>query len=379
MYVKRKLDLLEILQEKSYFLFGPRQTGKTSLIQHALNEYRCYNLLQTDVYLKLSREPQRLRQEITDDDRIVIIDEIQKLPILLNEVHNLIEEKGIHFLLTGSSARKLRNKSVNLLGGRARTRRLRPFILKELKGDFQLLKAMDTGLIPSIYFSNAPFEDLEAYTGNYLREEIAAEAIVRNVPAFSRFLTVAGLCNGKMINYTNIASDAQVPRSTVQEYFQILRDTLLGDDLPAWRKSVKRKPVSTSKFYFFDIGVARFLQGRRGLKMRSPEFGEAFEAYIHHEIKTYCDFNKRGCDLCYWRATSGFEVDFVINEKTAIEVKGKANITRKDFKGLTAIKEEGLLKNYILVTLEDTPRKDGDICILPWKDFITNLWQDAYV
>ncbi len=378
MYVKRQLDLLRILQEKSYFLFGPRQTGKTSLIQHTLNEYRYYNLLQTDVYLKLSRAPQRLRQEITDDDKIVIIDEIQKLPILLDEVHNLIEEKGIHFLLTGSSARKLRNKGINLLGGRARTRRLRPFILNELKGDFQLLKALDTGLIPSIYFSTAPFEDLEAYAGNYLKEEIAAEAIVRNVPAFSRFLTVAGLCNGKMINYTNIASDAQVPRSTVQEYFQILRDTMLGDDLPAWRKSVKRKPVFTSKFYFFDIGVARFLQGRRGLMMRSPEFGEAFEAYIHHEIKTYCDY-KRGCDLSYWRSTSGFEVDFVVNGKTAIEVKGKATITKKDFKGLTAIKEEELLENYILVTLEDTPRKDGDIFILPWKDFITNLWQDAYV
>lgn len=348
------------------------------MIQHTLSEYRYYNLLKTDVYLKLSRAPQRLRQEITDDDKIVIIDEIQKLPILLDEVHNLIEAKNIHFLLTGSSARKLRNKGVNLLGGRARTRRLRPFILKELKGDFQLLKALDTGLIPSIYFSDAPFEDLEAYAGNYLREEIAAEAIVRNVPAFSRFLTVAGLCNGNMINYTNVASDAQVPRSTVQEYFQILRDTLLGDDLPAWRKSVKRKPVSTSKFYFFDVGVARFLQGRRGLEMRSPEFGEAFEAYIHHEIKTYCD-HKGGGDLCYWRSTSGFEVDFVINGKTAIEVKGKTNITRKDFKGLTAIKEEELLKNYILVTLEDTPQKDRDICILPWKDFITNLWQDAYV
>ena len=378
MYVKRQLDLLKNLRKKSYFLFGPRQTGKTSLIQHTLNEYRYYNLLQTDVYLKLSRAPQRLRQEITDDDRVVIIDEIQKLPILLDEVHNLIEEKGIHFLLTGSSARKLRNKGVNLLGGRARTRRLHPFILKELKEDFQLLKALDRGLIPSIYFSDAPFEDLEAYAGNYLREEIAAEAIVRNVPAFSRFLTVAGLCNGKIINYTNIANDAQVPRSTVQEYFQILRDTLLGDDLPAWRKSVKRKPFSTSKFYFFDIGVARFLQGRRGLEMRSPEFGEAFETYIHHEIKAYCDY-REGCDLRYWRSTSGFEVDFVINGKTAVEVKGKANITGKDLKGLNAIKEEELLKNYILVSLEDTPRRDGDICILPWKDFITNLWQDAYV
>lgn len=378
MYINRKLDLFALLSNKSYFLFGPRQTGKTSLIQHTLQKFKYYNLLQTDIYLKLSREPHRLRQEITDEDRIVIIDEIQKLPILLDEVHYLIEEKGIHFLLTGSSARKLRNRGVNLLGGRARTRRLHPFIFKELEEDFNLTKALDTGLIPSIYFSDAPFEDLEAYAGNYLKEEIAAEAIVRNVPAFSRFLTIAGLCNGKMINYTNIASDAQVPRSTVQEYFQILRDTLLGDDLPAWRKSVKRKPVATSKFYFFDVGVARYLQGRRGLAVRSPEFGEAFEAYIHHEIKAYCDYTG-GCEVCYWRSTSGFEVDFVINGKTAVEVKAKANITEKDFKGLKAISEEVLLKSYILVSLEDRPRRIGNIFILPWQDFITLLWQDTYI
>jgi len=226
MYVKRQLDLLKILRKKSYFLFGPRQTGKTSLIQHTLNEHRYYNLLKTDVYLKLSRAPQRIRQEITDDDRIVIIDEIQKLPTLLDEVHNLIEEKGIHFLLTGSSARKLRNKGVNLLGGRAKTRRLRPFIFKELKDDFQLLKALDRGLIPAIYFSDAPFEDLEAYTGNYLREEIAAEAIVRNVPAFSRFLTVAGLCNGKMINYTNkrLYTDLNISEGTLINHRERLEE-----------------------------------------------------------------------------------------------------------------------------------------------------------
>ncbi|MFP3912914.1 MAG: ATP-binding protein [Desulfobacteraceae bacterium] len=378
MYLKRQLNLSRLLSKRSHFLFGPRQTGKTSLVQHTLSEHRYYNLLQTDVFLKLSRAPQRLRQEITDSDSIVIIDEIQKLPILLDEVHDLIEAKGVHFLLTGSSARKLRNKGVNLLGGRARTRRLHPFTMMELGSDFQLIKALDSGLIPSIYFSDAPFEDLEAYAGNYLKEEIAAEAIVRNVPAFSRFLTVAGLCNGRMINYTNIASDAQVPRSTVQEYFQILRDTLLGDDLPAWRDSVRRKPIFTSKFYFFDIGVARYLQGRRGLEMRSPEFGEAFEAYIHHEIKTYCDY-RGGCELCYWRSTSGFEVDFVINGKTAVEVKGRTHIGTRDFRGLTAIREEALLQDYILVSLEDTPRRDGDIHILPWKEFLVRLWQDAYV
>jgi len=378
MYITRHLDFSTRLSNKSYFLFGPRQTGKTSLIHHSLQNYRYYNLLKTDVYLKLSREPQRLRKEISDKDHIVIIDEIQKLPFLLDEVHNLIEQKKIHFLLTGSSARKLRKKGVNLLGGRARIRRLHPFSCVELKEHFQLKTALERGLIPSIYFSDAPFEDLETYTGTYLKEEIAAEAVVRNVPAFSRFLTVAGLCNGKILNYSNIASDAQVPRSTVQEYFQILRDTLLGDDLPAWRKSVKRKPLSTAKFFFFDVGIARYLQGRREMTRRSPEFGEAFEAYIYHELKTYCDY-KGGHDLCYWRSTSGVEVDFILDGKTAIEVKGKSHITRRDFGGLNAIREEGLLKTYILVSLEDTPWREGDIHILPWKDFVVRLWRDAFV
>ncbi len=378
MYIQRKLDLATILSQRSCFLFGPRQTGKTSLFQNTLSVYRCYNLLRTDVYLKLSRTPERLRQEISQKERIVIIDEIQKLPILLDEVHSLIEERHIHFLLTGSSARKLRQKGVNLLGGRARTRRMHPFIFLELKNDFQLVRALDVGLIPSIYFSDSPYEDLEAYTGSYLKEEIAAEAIVRNVPAFSRFLTIAGLCNGQMINYTKIANDAQVPRSTVQEYFQILRDTLLASDLPAWKQSRKRKPVSTSKFYFFDIGVARYLQGRRGLSMRSPEFGEAFEAYIFHELSTYCDY-RGGCDLSYWRSTSGFEVDFILNQDIAIEVKGKTIITEKDCSGLKALQEEAIFKWCILVSLEETPRKIGKIHILPWKDFLERLYDDVYL
>ncbi len=378
MFIERKLDLLSILKKKSCFLLGPRQTGKTSLISNTLAPYRSYNLLKTDVYLKLNQSPQRLREEITDKESIVIIDEVQKLPQLLDEIHNLIEEKNIHFLLTGSSARKLRRGGVNLLGGRARTRRMHPFIYQELKNGFDLLKALDTGLIPSIYFSDSPYEDLEAYSGSYLKEEIAAEATVRNVPAFSRFLTIAGLCNGQMINYANISRDAEVPKSTVQEYFQILRDTLMGDDLPAWNEFTKRKTISTSKFYFFDIGVVRFLQNRKGLKEGSPEFGEAFEAYIYHEIKSYCDY-KGGMDLHYWRSKSGFEVDFILNGTTAIEVKGKKNVSGHDQKGIRALKEEGMLKNYIIVSLEDVPRKTDSIHIKPWKYFLDELWQDAYI
>ena len=377
-YVERILNIRSDLEKKSCFLFGPRQTGKTSLIRNTLNQYKNYNLLKTDVYLSLSRSPNRLREEVTNNDKIIIIDEIQKLPILLDEVQNLIEEKGIHFLLTGSSARKLRSKGVNLLGGRARVKHLHPLIRKELNHDFNLIKALDVGLIPSIYFSEDPYEDLESYVGNYLKEEIAAEAIVRNIPAFSRFLTVAGLSNGSMINYSNISSDAEVAKSTVQEYFQILRDTLVGSDLPAWKQSTKRKPISTAKFYFFDIGVARFLQNRKGLLPNSPEFGEAFESYFFHELKSYCDYTGIK-DLHYWRSKSGMEVDFILNNEIAIEIKAKSRISHKDLKGLRAIKEESLLKKYMLISLEDNYRQVDGIEIFPWQMFLKNLWDNAII
>lgn len=358
-------------------MLGPRQTGKTSIIQQSLTGYKYYNLLKTDVYLRLSHSPHRLREEITGNDKIVIIDEIQKLPILLDEVQLLIEEMGVHFLLTGSSARKLRGKGINLLGGRARIKRFHPFIFRELKSRFDLKRALDTGLIPSIYFSDDPYEDMEAYVGNYLKEEVAAEAIVRNITAFSRFLTVAGLSNGKIINYSNIANDAQVPKSTVQEYFHILRDTLIGSDLPAWKETVKRKPLSTSKFFFFDIGVARFLQNRQGIRQGSPEFGEAFEAYLYHEIKTYCDYTRK-VDLAYWRSTSGFEVDFIVANKTAIEVKSKTTVGDRALKGLRALREEQILDNYLLVCLEEDLRIRDGIHIVPWQLFLESLWKGEY-
>jgi uncharacterized protein len=377
MNIERQLNLLEILEKKSCFLFGPRQTGKTHLIRNTLPDYRYYDLLKTDVFLKLSRSPSRLREEVTKNDKIVIIDEIQKLPVLLDEVHSLIEEQGIHFLLTGSSARKLRRKGVNLLGGRARTRRLYPFIHQELKEQFDLLKALDRGFLPSVYLSDEPYEDLEAYVGTYLKEEIAAEALVRNVPAFSRFLSVAGLCHGKIINYSNIASDAEVPVSTVKEYFQILRDTLVGDDLPAWKKTRKRKAFSTAKFFLFDIGVARYLQNRQGIREQSPEFGEAFESFVYQEIKTYADYNG-GQDLCYWRSTSGYEVDFILNNTTAIEVKGKSNINSRDYKGIKAIKEEALLSHHIVVSMEKITRTVDGVEILPWQEFLVRLWQGDF-
>ncbi len=377
MYIPRLLNIREILEKKSCFLFGPRQTGKTSLIQHSLKDFPSYSLLHSPTFLKLSHSPQKLREELTERDKIVIIDEIQKLPGLLDEVHFLIEEKGIHFLLTGSSARKLRRGGVNLLGGRARTRTLHPFNYRELGEHFDLLKALNYGLIPSIYFSDSPEEDLESYVSNYLKEEIAFEGLTRNIPAFSRFLEVAGLCNAQLINYTQIASDAQVPRTTIQEYFQILKDTLVADALPAWGESLKRKPITTDKFYFFDGGVVRFLQHRSHLKSRSPEFGDAFESYIFHELKTYLDYKRAGT-LHYWRSTSGFEVDFILAEKTAIEIKAKSVLRSDDLKGLKALQEEKLLKNYILVNLEEKPSTVEGIKVLPWHIFLEQLWEDRF-
>src|SRR5712691_2992579 len=241
-FVERVLDLPGLIRKKSHFLFGPRQTGKSFLIRHTLPGVRLYDLLDHATYLALSQQPTRIAEELTATDRVVVIDEIQRLPELLNEVHRLIEERGIKFLLTGSSARKLRRGGVNLLGGRARTRYLHPLIARELGRRFDLTRAVQCGTLPSIYFSDDPQADLAAYAGSYLQQEIVAEGATRNVPAFSRFLRVAAHCNGTIVNFTNIANDAQVPRTTVYEYFEILKDTLVLHELPAWRKSLKRKP-----------------------------------------------------------------------------------------------------------------------------------------
>ena len=375
-YIERILDLPALLDQKSYFLLGPRQTGKTSLVRHSLKDVRLYDLLDTSVFLALSQNPSRISQECTPTDRIVVIDEVQRLPILLNEVHRLIEERGIRFLLTGSSARKLRRGGVNLLGGRARMKYLRPLTFRELGKQFDLSRAVQRGLLPSIYFSGDPSADLQAYAGAYLQQEIVAEGVTRNVPAFSRVLQVASLCNGTIVNFTNVASDAQVARTTVYEYFEILKDTLVLQELPPWRKSKKRKPLASSKYYFFDVGVVGFLQGRR-FRPATPEFGQAFETYLMHELSSYRDYVS-GEPLSYWRSTSGFEVDFIIGDHTAVEVKAKRNLSPQDLKSLRALSEEDKLKRYLLVSLEPERRKIDNIVILPYREFLESLWSGAY-
>ncbi len=374
--IPRLPDLAAWTASKSCFLFGPRQTGKTFLIRRTLPKARVYDLLDTSVWLSLSQHPGRLAEELTARDELVVIDEVQRLPQLLNEVHRLIEERGARFLLTGSSARSLRRGGVNLLGGRARVHYLHPLTCRELGQQFELPRAIERGLLPSIYFSDDPRADLDAYSGTYLQQEIVAEGATRNAAAFSRFLRVAALCNATMINFTATASDAQVPRTTVYEYFEILKDTLLIHEVPAWQASRKRKPLVTSKYYFFDVGVVSALQGRL-VKAGTPEFGPAFESWLQHELLAWRDYVS-GETVSYWKSTSGFEVDFVIGDHTAVEVKAKANVSAADLRSLRAIKEERKLKRYVCVSLEKRRREVEGVSVVPWREFVDGLWEGEY-
>ena len=373
MYIERKLDVASVLKSKSCFLFGPRQCGKSSLVRETMPGSHVFNLLSGDTFAHLARNPNYIDETCRDESPIVI-DEIQKMPTLLDEVHRLIEEKGKRFLLTGSSARKLRKGGVNLLGGRARIRSLHPFSASELGDQFNLDRAINIGLVPGIWFSDNPEEDLAGYASLYLEQEIMQEGATRNLPAFSRFLEVAALSSGEQINYQSIASDAQIPRSTVQEYFKILKDTLLAREVPVWRKGRSRKTVETAKFYLFDTGVARRLSGRKELVRGTPEYGHAFEGWVMHEIASYADSFRRDAEITYWRTRTNLEVDFVVNGDVAIETKTTRSATKDDLKGLRAIGDEGTFRHRILVADEPRPREVEGICILPWRAFIDRLW-----
>ena len=327
--------------------------------------------------MEFTQRPGLLLESLEEHDKLVVLDEVQRLPILLNEVHKLIEDRGIKFLLTGSSARSLRRKGANLLGGRASTRYFHPLTSKELGGKFSLNKALSNGMIPSIYFSTDPKDDLESYCGDYLQQEIIAEAAARDIPGFSRFLKVAALCNATIVNFTNFASDAQVKRTTLYEYFEILKDTLILHELPAFKSGKKRKPISSSKYYFFDNGVVRSLQGRESYTEGTSEYGLAFETMIFHELIAFRDYIKR-IELSFWR-TGDYEVDFIIDDHTAIEVKGKKIISPDDLKSLKAIAEEQHFKKLICVGQESRPRKVGDIEILPYEIFLQRLWKGEIV
>jgi predicted AAA+ superfamily ATPase len=376
MKIERNLDIKTALEKKSLFLFGPRQTGKTTLIKNQLSQYFFIQLLDATLQRRFIEDPSLLLRMIPEKTKYVIIDEIQKVPALLDIVHLLIEEKKIHFLLTGSSARKLKKSGVNLLGGRARTKRLYPLTYNELKHHFDLEKIINFGSLPSIYFSDEPFEDLKSYVSEYLIQEIAAEGITRNLPAFSRFLTVAALSNGQIINYTQIGSDAGVKRGTVQNYYEILEDTLIGTRLPAWRKSKTRKNIEADKFYLFDPGVVNALCERKYVSLKTTDAGFLFETFILNELKAWNEYNNKGVTLSYWKSTSNFEVDFIIDDYFAIEVKAKNNVNERDMKGLRAILEEKSIKKAVCIYLGDETLVFDEIIAYPYKIFLDHLWSN---
>ncbi len=361
----------------SAFLLGPRQVGKSTALRTFYPDSQVINLLKSEEYLSLSNDPSRLRS-IAAAGKLTIIDEIQRIPELLNEVHYLIEERGARFLMTGSSARKLRRGGVNLLGGRARTFRLHPLSMIELGDDFDLNKALQIGMLPAVWTSEDPGILLSAYATDYLEQEIIAEAAVRNVAAFRRFLSLAALISSKQINYTKLASDAQVKPTTLREHVEILIDSLIASRIAPWQAGRKRKVVSTEKLYLFDTGVTRTLQERRSYAPNTAEYGEAFESLLYHELRCYSDYVSQE-RISYWRTTTDIEVDFVLGDRLAIEAKASKNLTDGDLKGLRAIDSEASFKARIVVCQEPHERRSEDgILILPFENFVRQLWAGGW-
>lgn len=372
---ERALPLKEILKHRSVFLLGPRQTGKSTLVRRLFPEAALYDLLEADTFREFSARPEFLRQTLPSQQEVVIVDEIQKLPPLLDEIQLLIDRnKRLRVILTGSSARKLRRGGANMLAGRAWICHLHPLVSAELRHE-RLLDRLNWGSLPAIIDSPHPKEDLRAYIGTYLQEEIRAEGLTRSIQNFSRFLEVAALTHGEQINFTSVASDAGVPPSTVREHYQILEDTLIGHQLPAFRKTVKRKPVATAKFYFFDVGVANVLRRTGSIEEGSEAYGRALEHLVFLELRSYLSYHRREDELAYWRSLSQFEVDFVVGSTVAIEVKAKSRVSPRDYKGISALAEEIRLKRKIVVCNEKRRRKTDDgVEIFSPSDFFRELW-----
>jgi predicted AAA+ superfamily ATPase len=373
--IPRFLDL-EMPSGQSAFLWGPRQVGKSFWIQRALPDAELIDLLKSDVYSEYAARPALLRERLGGrSPGLVVIDEIQKIPALLDEVHWLIENQGTAFLMTGSSARKLRRGHANLLAGRAWTRRMVPLAWREVP-ELNLERVMLTGLLPRIFLSSSPREELRAYVGDYLKEEIAAEGLTRNIPAFSEFLRVAAITSSELLNYTNVGREAGVSAKVVRGYFDILEDTYLGFRVSPWRGSRRRRLVETEKFYLFDVGVANHL-ARREPRTGSAEFGKSFEHFVLMELMAYRAYQQPDLEIRFWRTAHGQEVDFIVGEmELAIEIKASSRVHDGDVRGLRVLSEESNPRCRIVVCMEDEPRTvAGSIEILPWREFFRRLWE----
>jgi predicted AAA+ superfamily ATPase len=369
---KRILDLSTLLKKKSFFLFGPRGTGKTTLIQHTLSGTTVIDLLEIKTYREYLKNPSIISEQKLQP--IVVIDEIQKLPEILDEVHRLIEAKKLTFLLTGSSARKLKRGGANLLAGRAWWAEMFPLTSSEIP-DFNLSTYLNRGGLPAVYPSDDYIEELRAYAALYLKEEIQNEALTRKVVQFSEFLDLMALSNGEEISYQSIAGDCGVSPNSIKNYIQILEDTLIAFQLKAFTKTRRRKAISRSKLYLFDIGVTNSLANRGEIMEGSELFGKAFEHFILLEVRAFLSYTRKNVRMCYWRSTSRFEVDLILDNRWGIEIKSATSIQGKHLKGVRALKEEGIIQNFAVVSCDRYERKtQDDITIFPWELFLEKLW-----
>ena len=338
-------------------------------------------MLKSDVFERLFRAPWLFREELDMclPDELGIVDEIQKIPQLLGEVHWLMHNRRLRFLLCGSSARKLKRCGANLLGGRAVKEVLHPLVSAEIP-NFDVIRAINHGLLPQHYLSTNPRKKLQAYVGNYLQEEIREEAQIRNLRTFSRFLDVAALTNGEIVNFTNIATDCGISAPTVKEYFSILEETMFGYFVPAFAKTIKRRVTQAPRFYLFDVGVANYMAKRKSLLPGSMDFGKAFEHLIIHELTAFLTYSFSEEALSYWRTTNGYEVDVVLGDaQVAIEIKSCDEVQSRHLKGLKAFSEEHSHARLIVVSLDPNPRRLNDVEIYPATEFLKKLWDGEIV
>lgn len=381
----RRVLNIELGKGQSAFLWGPRKTGKSTWLKQAFPRSIVYDFLKTDVAFAFTRNPALLREQLlVNRERAgsapIILDEVQKIPAILDEVHWLIENEGLSFILCGSSARKLIKGGANLLGGRAWRYEMFPLVFPEIR-EPELLRALNHGLIPQHYLQHQYQRSMRAYVQDYLKEEVFNEGLVRNIPAFSRFFEAMGYSHGELLNYSNIARDCGVDSKTVKEYFQILVDTLLGSYVMPFKKRQGRSVISkASKFYLFDVGVAGHLSKRKINEEHGEQFGKALEHLVLMELcahRSYCDLYY---NINFWRTKSGLEVDFIVGDgELAVEVKGSRRVDKTQLGALKAFMEEYKPRMGIVVSNETQARKVDGIIILPWRHFLTDLWEGKLI
>ncbi len=376
---------IDLPPHQSTLLWGPRKTGKTTYLKTKFPNSLVYDFLQTDLFFEFSKRPSLLREQLlAKDNKLltypVILDEVQKIPQILDEVHWLIENKGFQFILCGSSARKLKRGKANLLGGRAWRFEMFPLVTAELK-NWNLLTILNRGLIPSHYLNKEYKKILRAYTQDYLKEEVFAEGLTRNIPAFSRFFDAMGYSHGELTNYSNISRDCGVNSKTVRDYYQILVDTLMGTLVEPFKKRQNRQVITKApKFYMFDVGVSGVITKRHLDEEKGELFGKAFEHFIFMEIAAYKSYKEVDFEINFWRTKSGLEVDFILGSgEVAIEIKGTNRVENRNLLPLKAFIEEYSPRKAFIICNEREERVHEQIRIIPYRKFLSDLWEGKII